>query len=302
MSEQFNESAFHESDILFWSEVISKHIWYIGLSLEKLCYKEQANLIYCKWREFIPTLPTRYSCDGYWDYEVYGRSKENYITGKNVDDFNTLNNSSRYFVRQILNDITNCVQNYPNCPKAWYGFAYPSYLESVLRRIAYAKAKVNCDDICDNTTVKFWNKNGYDNLFTIIHLLDPSEHQFIQIAYKLAWRFKKNLGKEDCKSFEKCARENAKKLDELFRTFYCLLVKNDIRSIIHPAFLNVLLREGQRALKDITWLYCDKRKKCCKDTNECCLGLEDFEKYVKDECNKCCKDPEPIRVKKCKHE
>lgn len=312
MCEQFNESAFHESDILFWSNQISKQIYYLHLGLTIPDLKQKATILYRKWQEYIVTLPIVTASEGlntlkpdvsvFYDFERYGRSRNDYLTDTNLNNFNNLINVSQNFVEYILVKQNNAVNNFDSCPDGWVGFLYPTQLESLLLCINYAKRKVNCDVLCDKTTVKFWNKVTAYNLFVIIHLLDPSEKMYVEKGYKLEWRLKKNEDHDDCKRFERCSVENNKKVDKYYRAMKCQQTKNLLRGIVLPLLLTIFMRYVQRALKDQTWIYCKTRKCCCKGITECCTKLEELEKFVGKEANKCCKNPEPFRVKECEHE
>lgn len=310
--EQFNESAFHESDILFWSNQISKMIYYVHLAVYQCDLKEKARILFDKWQRFIVTLPLMTSAEGlntskpdvavFYDFERYGRSRTDYLTNTNLNNFNNLINVSQYFIEYILVKNTNAVNNTDSCHDGWTGFLYPTQLEALLTAINYAKRKVNCDVICDKTTVKFWNLVNTDNLYTIIHLLDPSEKFYIHKGYKIAWRLHENEKHDDCKRFEKCSRENSQKIDRYYRAMKCQQTKNLLRGIILPLLLTLYQRFIQRALKDQTWIYCRNRKGCCKGIDECCTRLDELIKFEGKEANKCCKKPEPFKLKKCEHD
>lgn len=309
--EQFNESAFHESDILFWSNQVSKLIYYIHLAVYQCDLKLKASILFEKWQKFILTLPVVSASEGFvtpkpdiavfYDFERYGRGRNDYLTNTNLNHFNSLISVSQYLVEYILVKNTNTVENTDACHCGWTGFLYPTQLEAILLAINYAKRKVNCDVICDKTTVKFWNVVNTYNLYTVIHLLDPSEKFYIQRGYKIAWRLKENEDHDDCKRFEKCSVENNKKIDKYYRALKCQQTKNLLRGILLPLLLTIYQRFVQRALKDQTWIYCKTRKGCCKGIDECCTRLDELWGFVGKEGNKCCKNPEPFKVKECDH-
>ena len=308
MAEQFNESAFHESDIMFWSNQISKQVYYLTLSIDGNCnYLYQAKLLYGKWQKFILTLPYSTSTEGlviqqnvstFYDFERFSRSKRDYLaTDRNLNVFNALINATKHFVEGILITVTASVTNYDNCPRAWIGFNYPTQLEALLMSVNYAKRKVNCDNLCDKTTVKFWNVLIRDNLLITLHLLDPSEYELLVDGYKLAFKYKCLEKLEDCKKYELKSVKYNKEVDKYFRTLKCLLVKNDVRSIIFPLLLTLFIRYIQRALRDQTWIYCKTRHKCCPGLDECCTKFKDLVTFIGKEGNKCCKEPKPLEVK-----
>lgn len=311
MCEQFNESAFHESDILYWSNQISKQVWYLHLGLIQDTYKCNAKLICRKWEIFITSLPVRNPSEGlrtrgpdvgYFAEQDTYRNRDFFVTDGNLNDFNTLVNTTKRFAEEILIRLTNTVYNDDSNAKSFLGFIYPTQLESFIRAINYAKRVVNCDKICDKTIVKFWNLTIRDSLFTVIHLLDPSEKLALEKAYKLEWKLKINDEREECKKYEECAVKINKKIDEFFRYLKCQQTKNLIRGVLAPFLLTVFQRYVQRALKDQTWIYCETRKRCCKGTDSCCITIDELEKFIGSEGNKCCKNPEPFRVKECNHE
>ena len=310
-SEQFNESAFHESDILFWANQLSKLVYYIHLAVNEPDLKKKARILFEKWEKFITTLPVMTASEGlvtpkpdvsvFYDFERYGRSRNDYLTNTNLNHFNSLISVTQYLVEFILVKNTNTVENTDACHCGWTGFLYPTQLEAILLCVNYAKKKVNCDLLCDNTTVKFWNLVNTYNLYTVIHLLDPSEKFFIQRGYKITWRLHENEEHSDCKRFERCSVENNQKIDKLYRTMKCEQIKNLLRGVLLPLLLTVYQRFVQRALKDQTWIYCRGRKRCCRDLSECFTKIEDLNKFISKEGNKCCKKPEPFKLKKCDH-
>lgn len=317
MCEQFNESAFRESDLLFWSNQISKQLHYIEKLLSDCSgYKEKAKIIFDKWEKFLVLLPvtaynelfssTHSNCNEqnasvFYDFERVRQTKADYLaTDRNINNFNLLIDVSKRFVESLLITVTNSVTNYDDCPKVWIGSIYPTQLESFLISINYARKKVNCDIFCDKTTIKFWNVVLRDNLYTVIHQLDPSEHELIRLGYRLACRLYREVEKnENCKDYEEKSVKYSKKVDRYFRTIKCLLVKNNVRSVIYPLQLTVYIRYVQRALRDQTWIYCKTRHRCCPGLEECCTKYDSLIKFEGKEGNKCCKSPKPIDVKCC---
>lgn len=310
MCEQFNESAFHESDIMFWSNQISKQVYYTYLALEYSCeYKEKARILWDKWQEYILTLPIATSTDGFiidqsvsyfYDFERFNRSKRDYLaTDRNINAFNNLINVTKHLIENILVTVTNAVTNFDSNPKAWIGFNYPTQLEALLLCINYAKRKVNCEIFCDKTTMRFWNTVVKDNLFIAIHLLDPSEVDLITYGYKIGCKLDKLWKQEDCKNYEKDSIKQLKNVDKYFRTIKCESARNQVRSILLPLLLTVFMRYVQRALRDETYLYCKTRHRCCPGLNECCTNFSEIIGFISKEANKCDKWPATPHYKCC---
>lgn len=264
-------SAITESHLVFWSRQLSEHALFAHLGLVNEDLKIAAANLHEKWEKFRENLDE--------DSDEHDE--------RTIKHFNKIALQQKDFQINILKQLTNITKNTDGSPHAWLGWLDPSFLEHITRELNYAYAKVNRESVFIEDEVNFWRIINKEHALFAAHLLDPSEKDLIQTAYKLASDISSGRTCES-KFFVEASIHDISKLDKYNRTAKTLLNKNQIRSIIHPVLLTHIIREGQRALYII-----NKIDNKYPDTN---IDKDDnvFDDFSKLEENKDGKQPESV--------
>lgn len=269
-SEDFS-SAIRESDLVFWSRQLSEHTLFLHLGLEVEPLKSYGDKLHQLWENFRATFPD----------ETFQGDVESLLT------FNYLSEQTKDYKINTLNFLTDCIKNADAIPRAWLGWIFPTFAEHVIRELNFAQDKANGRQISPQDEINFWRIINKEHALFDAHLLDPSEADLIKTAYQLAEKIE---GDQTCESriFVKISLDAIKELDKYHLKGKSLLNNNQVRSIIHPALLTHVIREGQRSIDRIT-----KLSRCVNVLGDDYSVFDDFSEI---ECNKDNKLPQSLSV------
>lgn len=124
----------------------------------------------------------------------------------------------------------------------WIGWLFPSFYEHIIYEIDYALARIS-RDLTPEEEACFWTKERAGDLAVSAHLLDPTEHKFIEEALKQEAKFAKLSSQ--CQnpltaSYVQMVRDAAIETDTLLAT----AATQKPKSVVHPILLEHVKREG----------------------------------------------------------
>lgn len=209
-----NKKAMDE--IKFWSHQLSEHALFLHLGLEDAKFKKEGLKLHKKFETF--------------------RKK---MTVKNMHKVLPLAKELRRYKIEVLSTLAS---------GKWIGWIFPLFARHIILELDYFVDKLNGIKYTDQDEIAFWNIINGEHAGFAAHLLDPSERALFEAADGIAKKFEKTVTSEK-EMFVKISQENAKELDAYFKKAEGAAKANKLQSVIHPALIAHVIREGERSLQ-----------------------------------------------------
>jgi hypothetical protein len=120
----------------------------------------------------------------------------------------------------------------------WLGWLFPTFVRHVTQETKYAISKVSGEDISDLDEIRFWDHINKEHSSFDARLLDPEEKDLIEKATDLENKFE---GISCChRMYLILSLKYSKELD----AFHQAAKELKPKSVIHPALLDHVIREG----------------------------------------------------------
>lgn len=215
-----------KDEVDFWARQMSEHALFLSLGLEVPELKQRGTELHKRWEEF----------------------RNNY-TSETIDEVFPLLDELKAFKTQVLQTLM---------AGDWIGWIYPRFAQHVLLELKYFVDKLNGRKMTDDQEAEFWNTINGDHAGFDSHLLDPTERALVEQADALSKRFQ--TIKSENEMFIQISLYAAHELDQFHKTAK-KAPKGAIKSIIHPALLEHVIREGERGIQTLTELESEQAKK-----------------------------------------
>ena len=129
----------------------------------------------------------------------------------------------------------------------WIGWLFPIFYEHIKREIDYAMIRIQ-RDLTPQEEACFWTQIGAEHAIMAVQLLDPSEQE-AQIAgfeeYLKLVNLHSQCTQQVMPAFLEMSKRAAVELDNFFNT----AKREKVKSVIHPALADHIIREGQRFIE-----------------------------------------------------
>lgn len=223
-----------EDEYLFWTHQISEHALFLALSMN-------AETLATIGRSDLRENAFSY----YWDA---GQRVEEFIRKESFELDDTFNFLSGF--EQYLNDLFNVVNG------QWIGYVYPSIVTHYLLELQYLQNKLTEYATGQSLTtadeeIRFWQKLAADHAAVIARLLDPSEIVRFKNTVAFSELFNNLLANRESdlelESMVLLTLENNETLNQIFGDIQDGILSAEVQSVIHPALIAHIIREGERA-------------------------------------------------------
>lgn len=209
------------NEIDFWSRQMSEHALFSHLGLEDPDLKDEAlqtHLILEKFRKQFNNNPE--------DLSV-------------MNEILPILQKEREFQINVLKTLDE---------GKWIGWIFPLFINHVTLELDYFVDKLNGIKYTPQEEVLFWNRINSEHAAFAARLLDPSERALFLKADKLSMKFT-GIPKSEREMMIKISLIASKELD----AFHKAAQKSEktIKSIIHPALLAHVIREGERSIQTL---------------------------------------------------
>jgi hypothetical protein len=216
-----------ESEMTFWPRQLSEHALFLYLGLEDAALKKEAQELHDQFEAFRKKMnPSNY-------HEVLPLSKR-----------------LREFKMKVLTTLND---------GKWIGWVYPQLARHIILELDYFVDKLNNIPYTDQQEISFWDIINDDHSMFSSHLLDPSERKLFNAANELTGKLNKVVKSED-EMMLHLSLKAAKELDEYHRAAEKGIADNSMQSIIHPALIAHVVREGQRSVETLEKLVAARKE------------------------------------------
>lgn len=212
-----------KDEINFWAHQLSEHALFLHLGIEDKILKERALALHKQFEAFRNSL------------------KEKSVSIKQMNKVLPLVKELRDYKIEVLTRLVN---------GEWIGWIFPLFARHIILESDYFVDKLQGIKYSDREEIAFWNIINGEHAAFAAHLLDPSEQKLSGAAEKMSKKFAKIITSEDDMMIEISLRA-AKELDAYNRTADTGIAKNTISSVIHPALIKHVVREGQRSIQTL---------------------------------------------------
>jgi len=136
----------------------------------------------------------------------------------------------------------------------WIGYVYPSVIQHYLSELRYFKMKLEVfagqKELPPlEQEIEYWNKWSEDHAALIARLLDPVEDAFFNDVLASKQEFTEILHEDlEIQAMINTSLSAIDELNSKFGVIFNRLQGKNLVSIIHPALLAHIIREGNRAL------------------------------------------------------
>ena len=129
----------------------------------------------------------------------------------------------------------------------WIGWLFPIFYEHIRREIDYALTRIQRDPTPQEEAC-FWTQIGAEHAIMAVQLLDPSEKEAQMLGFEEWMKLEKlhsQCTQQVMPAFVEMSRQAAVQLDNFFNT----AKRAGVKSVIHPALADHIIREGQRFIE-----------------------------------------------------
>lgn len=207
--------------IKFWSRQLSEHALFLHLGLEEQPFKDQGLELHKKFEQFRDTMSDETL------QNILPLAKE--LRDYKINVLTTLNSGK------------------------WLGWIFPQFARHIILELDYLVDKLNAIKYSDKDEVAFWNVINGEHAGFAVHLLDPSERKLFDQGDKLSKKIGK-IVKSEKEMLVQISLKAAKELDEYNKAAQAGIKGNKIKSVIHPALIDHVVREGQRSIETLSKL------------------------------------------------
>lgn len=210
-----------KDEITFWAHQLSEHALFLHLGLEDKELKRRGMELHKKFENFRKNM-----------------------TPDNMADVLPLAKELRAYKIEVLSRLT---------AGEWIGWIFPLFARHIILELDYFVDKLNGIAYTDRDEIAFWNVINGEHAGFAAHLLDPSERALFEAADGLAKKFEKMVTSEQ-EMFAQISLQAAKELDDYNQKAEAGIKANKVASVIHPALISHVVREGQRSIRMLNTL------------------------------------------------
>lgn len=210
----------------FWSHQLSEHALFLHLGIEDKDLKEKALALHNKFEAFRNTM------------------NEETVSMEQMEKVLPLIKELRDYKVEVLESLL---------AGKWIGWIFALFARHIILESDYFVDKLQQIPYTDREEIAFWNIINGEHAGFAAHLLDPSERALSKKANKLSRKFARLVTSED-EMMQQISLHAAKALDKYNQAAEAGIAANKVASVIHPALINHVVREGQRSIKVLSSL------------------------------------------------
>lgn len=219
------DTATAKNEIEFWGHQLSEHALFLHLGIEDKELKNRGLVLHNKFESFRKNM------------------KHENISIKQMEKILPLIKELREYKIEILSKLLE---------GQWVGWIFPLFARHIILESDYFLDNLQNISHTREEKVAFWNIINGEHAGFAAHLLDPSEEDLVDKAYELSKEFGTSVESERDMMVQISLR-NAASLDKYNREAAKGIIDDkSIMSVIHPALIKHVIREGERSIKELT--------------------------------------------------
>lgn len=212
-----------KDNIEFWSHQLSEHALFLHLGIEDKELKKEGLALHKKFEKFRNSFV------------------KNSVSIEKMEKILPLVKELRDYKIEVLRRLL---------AGEWIGWIFPLFARHIILESDYFIDKLQGIEYTAQEEIAFWNIINGEHASFAAHLLDPSEEELSEAAHKMSKKFAQIVKTED-EMMLQISLKAANELDEYNKKADAGIDANKVNSVIHPALIKHVVREGQRSIQTL---------------------------------------------------